>query len=110
RGCSGFGRDWSKRGECLARSFACDFGDEQLEGAGLADGMGEAFEVVGAGNGDAAEASGDGGEHLDVKEEEAAGLEMLKQMKEGDLGGVGHAMEHGFAGKKAADGNAVNST
>ena len=62
-----------------------------------------------AGDVDAAELRGDGGEHLDIEEEEALAAEVLVEVVEGDFGGVADAVEHGFAREKSADGDAVDA-
>lgn len=62
-----------------------------------------------AGDEGAAHLARDGGEHLDVEKGEVAFAEVLDEVEEGDFGGVGNAVEHGFAGEEPADGDAVDA-
>ena len=80
-----------------------------LKGAGPANRFSKAIEIIGARNLDGAEARGDGGEHLDVEEREIALAQVFDKVVQGDFGGVADAVEHGFAGEKAADSNAVDA-
>ena len=46
---------------------------------------------------------------LRVEQRELPGAQMLDQTKKRDLGGIGHAMKHRFAKKRAADRDAVEA-
>ena len=52
---------------------------------------------------------GGSGHHLDVKQREMPFPQMPGQMSERHLGSIGGTVEHRFAGKKTADGNAVDA-
>ena len=73
------------------------------------EGESEALEVFGAGDLDCAEAGRDGGEHLNVEEEEITLAQVLDKVVESDFGSVAGAVEHGFAREEAADSNAINA-
>ncbi len=80
-----------------------------VEGDGEGLGGAVAFEEVAAGDEGGAHLEGDAGGHLDVEKGEAAGAEVLEEMVEGSFGSVADAVEHGFAGEVAAEGDAVNA-
>lgn len=69
----------------------------------------EALEELAPGKEGGAHLKGDARGHLDIEESEAAGAEMLDEVVEGGFGGVGNAVEHGFAGEVSADGYAVDA-
>ena len=80
------------------------------EGEGEAGGVGEAAEVLAAGDLRGAELAEVGGDPLGVEEGEAALAQALDEGVEGDFRGIGFPMEHRFAEESAADGNAVEAT
>lgn len=79
------------------------------EGDGNGLGHAEALEEVAAGNEGGAHLERDAGGHLNIEQGEAAGFEVLDEMVKGGFGGVADAVEHGFAGEVAAEGDAVNA-
>ena len=72
----------------------------------MIDRGGEAMDVFGAGDVDGTERAGVGIGPLHVEEAVAAALEVLDEMSEGGLGGVGGAVKHRLGGEEAADGDA----
>src|SRR5881396_2200119 len=62
-----------------------------------------------AADGDATELQGDRGEHLDVQQCEFVLAQVLDQMEQRYFRGVADAVEHRFAGKKTADGYAIDT-
>ena len=70
---------------------------------------GQSFQILITGNFNGAKLLGGGGEHLDVDELVAAGLQVFGKVAEGGFPGVSDTVEHGFAGEKAAGTDAVDA-
>ena len=80
-----------------------------LEGAFALDGLLQPFKIFNSGDINPSQLCRYWSKHLNIKQAELALPQMFRQMKQRHFRGIAYAVEHGFARKKAADCDPVDT-